>query len=108
MEVTKDYPMSKDVIDRRNGEKPTLGDKVRDVAIKVRTDWNDMKQAEKNRQPGQGGDLKQVGDKKFPSYKKGGVVRKTGLVYVHKGETVIPKSKAKKAKSNRMKMTRKK
>lgn len=27
---------------------------------------------------------------KIPSYKKGGKIRKTGLVYMHKGEKVIP------------------
>ena len=91
MNIPKDLPMSKDIIDRRNGEKPTLQDKARDVAIKVRTDWNDMKQAEKNKRGGQDNDLKQIGGQKIPSYKKGGVVRKTGLAYVHKGEAVIPK-----------------
>lgn len=28
----------------------------------------------------------------FPSYKQGGIVRKTGLAMVHKGERVVPKS----------------
>lgn len=40
---------SKDVIDRRNGEKPTLGDKARDTSIAVRNDWNAMKEAERRR-----------------------------------------------------------
>jgi len=31
--------------------------------------------------------------KKVPSYKKGGVVKKTGLALVHKGEKIIPKNK---------------
>ena len=31
-----------------------------------------------------------------PSYKRGGIVRKTGLARVHKGERVIPKHKVKK------------
>jgi hypothetical protein len=30
--------------------------------------------------------------KGIPSYKKGGKVEKTGLAYLHKGETVIPKN----------------
>lgn len=29
----------------------------------------------------------------FPSYKKGGKVRKTGLALLHKGEKVIPRKK---------------
>lgn len=89
-------PLSKDIIDRRNGQKPTLGEKVRDVAVKVRTDWNDMKQEEANKSnpSGQITDMKQIGAN-IPSYKKGGKVRRTGLARVHKGERVIPKSKVK-------------
>jgi hypothetical protein len=94
MDIPKGY-QSKDVIDRRNGEKPTLSDKVRDVAIKVRTDWKDMKQAEKNRK-GEQPDFKQIGGQKIPSYKKGGKIKKTGLAFVHKGERVVPKKAARK------------
>lgn len=32
----------------------------------------------------------------IPTYKKGGIVKKTGLALVHKGEKVIPKSKVEK------------
>lgn len=106
MEVPEGYK-SKDVIDRRGGEQPSVGDKVRDAWIATKRDWADMKQTEKNKRGEQpSAEFKQLGDKKYPTFKKGGVVRKTGLVYVHKGETVIPKSKAKK-KSNRMKTARK-
>lgn len=31
--------------------------------------------------------------KKFPSFKRGGKVKKTGLAKVHKGETVVPAKK---------------
>lgn len=33
------------------------------------------------------------------SYKKGGIVKKTGLAYVHKGEKVIPAKKVKAGKA---------
>ena len=36
--------------------------------------------------------------KDIDSYKKGGTVKKTGLAYVHKGEKIIPRSKALKKK----------
>jgi len=37
----------------------------------------------------------EYGDRKgLPSYKKGGLVRKTGLAKLHKGERVIPKHKS--------------
>jgi len=32
--------------------------------------------------------------KEYPSYKKGGKVKKTGLALVHKGERVVPRKKA--------------
>ncbi len=32
----------------------------------------------------------------IPSFKHGGIVKKTGLAYVHKGEKIIPKNKVKK------------
>ncbi len=37
---------------------------------------------------------------KVPSYKKGGMVRKTGLARLHKGERVVPKAKV--GKVNKM------
>jgi hypothetical protein len=40
MDVPAGYK-SDDVIDRRNGEKPTVGDKVRDLGLKVVHDYND-------------------------------------------------------------------
>ena len=91
MNVPKDQPLSKDLIDRRHGEKPTLMDKARDVVIKVRTDWNDMKEAEKKRKGEK--DTAPKAAYEVPSFKKGGMVRKTGLIYAHKGERVIPKHK---------------
>lgn len=42
MRVPNGYK-SKDVIDRRNGEKPTLSERARDITIAVRDDWNDMR-----------------------------------------------------------------
>lgn len=35
-----------------------------------------------------------LGNKKIPSFKKGGMIKKTGLAYVHKGEKVIPVGKS--------------
>lgn len=97
MDVPQDYK-SKDVIDRRNGEKPTLGDRARDAWIATKRDWADMKQTEKNKRGEQpSSDFKQIGDKKYPTFKKGGVVKKTGLIYAHKGEKIVPKGGAKKA-----------
>lgn len=41
----------------------------------------------------------------FPTYKKGGIVKRTGLALVHKGERVTPASKSRKTtrKSSRRK-----
>lgn len=39
--------------------------------------------------------LGDVAVRKIESYKKGGKVKRTGLAYLHKGEVVIPKHKAK-------------
>lgn len=85
---------SKDVIDRRDGQKPTLGDKVRDLSIAVRNDYEDSKRisAEKRNQKQA---TPQLAAGVFPSYKKGGKVRKTGLALLHKGERVIPRKKVK-------------
>lgn len=98
-------PLSKDIIDRRNGQKPTLAEKARDVVVKVRNDWNDMKQEEADKDPSnQITSPKQIGAN-IPSYKKGGKVRRTGLARVHKGERVIPKAKVKRVEKL-MKMKR--
>lgn len=94
MNVPSNQPLSRDVIDRRQGQKQTLGDKVRDVAIKVRTDWNDMKEAERKRKGEK--DTTPKAAYEVPSFKKGGTVKKTGLIYAHKGEKVIPKNKVSK------------
>lgn len=50
MNIPKDYPKSKDVIDRSHGEKPTLTDQVRDLAIDVRNDWQEMKEIERRKE----------------------------------------------------------
>ena len=42
--------------------------------------------------------LKMAGSAPIPMYKKGGRVKKTGLAIVHKGELIIPASKAKSLK----------
>lgn len=89
MNVPKNYPISKDIYDRRDGQKPGIGEKVRDVSIAVRNDWNQMKENERQRKGIQ--DTKKVNGKLYPSFKKGGKVKKTGLIYAHKGERVVPK-----------------
>lgn len=87
---------SKDVIDRRDGQKQTLGDKARDVAIAVRNDYEESKRisaAKRSQKPST--KTPQVAAGVYPSYKKGGRVRKTGLALLHKGEKVIPKKNVK-------------
>jgi hypothetical protein len=107
MEVPQGYK-SKDVIDRRGGEQPSVGDKVRDAWIATKRDWSEMRETEKRKRGEQPSmEFKQLGDKKYPTFKKGGVVRKTGLVYAHKGETIIPK-KAKMKATRRKGTARKK
>jgi hypothetical protein len=69
-------------------------DKVRDVAIKVRNDWNVMKEEERVKKEGLA--KKDLKPYDIPSFKKGGTVKKTGLIYAHKGERVIPKNKVSK------------
>ena len=69
--------------------------KRRDIVVKVRNDYND---SFPDKAPASAADIgpptvKQIGDKKYPAYKKGGKIRRTGLAYVHKGETVIPAAK---------------
>jgi hypothetical protein len=46
-----------------------------------------------------------LGKKKVPSYKKGGIIKATGLARVHKGERMIPKAKVAKVEKL-MKMKR--
>lgn len=89
MNVPKNYT-SPDVIDRRQGQKPTLTDKARDLTIKVRNDWNDMKEEERARKGDASTNTKPRAAWDVPSFKKGGIVKKTGLIYAHKGEKVIP------------------
>jgi hypothetical protein len=49
MKVPKNYPISKDVIDRRHGEKPSTREKIRDLYIDVRNDWRESRRLSKNR-----------------------------------------------------------
>lgn len=90
MDIPQGYK-SPDVIDRRNGQKPTIADKARDLTIKVRRDYNDSFPSRSD--PIAGPSTPPVG--KIPSYKKGGKIRKTGIAFVHKGERMIPKAKVK-------------
>lgn len=48
--------------------------------------------------------LTEKGSAKMPSYKRGGMVRKTGPALVHKGERVIPRGKIGAAVAARMKV----
>lgn len=41
MDIPKGQPMSPDIEDRRQGQGPTLADRVRDLMSKVRQDWED-------------------------------------------------------------------
>ncbi len=108
MDTPKNQPLSKDLIIRRTpGEKQTLGDKVRDVAIAVKNDWKDMKEIEKNKSP-QPAKSEEKRPYEVPSYKKGGRVKRTGLALLHKGEHVIPKNKVKKVSAALKKSGRKK
>lgn len=97
MNVPKNYPMSPDVIDRRHGEKQTLRDKARDVWIATKNDWNEMKENERKRKGDGAADTKPRAAWNVPSFKKGGIVKKTGLIYAHKGEKVIPVKDRKKS-----------
>jgi hypothetical protein len=81
---------SPDVIDRRQGQKPTLADKARDLVIKVRNDYNDSFPSKADPVAGPA-----TPTGKIPSYKKGGRVKATGLAKLHKGERVVPKNKVK-------------
>ena len=40
-------------------------------------------------------------DMKYPSYKKGGMVRKTGLAKLHKGEKVLNRKQARKSQGGK-------
>lgn len=103
MDIPKGYT-SKDVIDRRHGEKPTLLDRTRDALIATRNDYNEMKANERRRSgKPDPDDQKKVGNKIYPAFKNGGTVRKTGLAYVHKGERIAPAPSSRKRIKKEMK-----
>jgi hypothetical protein len=104
---------SKDVDDRRSEEKPTLAERAKGswnhAWQATKEDWADMRQTEKiKRGEKLDTEFKQLGDKKYPTFKKGGVVKKTGLVYAHKGEVILPKGALKRKAIRRKGTGRKK
>ncbi len=57
------------------------------------TSWHDAQVKKANESFAKPAPADKAPAAKVPSYKKGGMVRRTGLARVHKGERVIPKSK---------------
>src|ERR1041385_3401947 len=87
MNVPKNYPLSKDLEirpDPKTSAMERAKNFVRERTAAVKSDWDSMKQIEaaKKNQP--------QSQQSIPSYKKGGLVTRTGLARLHKNELVIP------------------
>lgn len=86
MEAAKDRAIQKTYSGAKRAGRAAdkfIGEHLSGMAGKTKYENKDIKTAAPN-------------EGNIPSYKKGGIVKKTGLALVHKGERVIPKGGRKK------------